>query len=172
MYGRSPESRSRSTPPPTPVSTDTNSTSSSESAPASSAVCTPCTVNIPRPMESASSMKISNPRWLSTIARRSRGRNSSSDTPIAARMNSGVEKIAGGVLPSVTSRRMPPPTAVTVPIIATPKMSIPLRMASSAPDAANDTVPSISRIWLNSSIFISPLRSFLPCRAASPRAAP
>ena len=39
-------------------------------------------------------------------------------------------------------------------------------------DAANDTVPSISRIWLNSSIFISPLRFFLPCRAASPRAAP
>ena len=57
----------------------------------------------------------------------------------------GFRSAAGGVCPSIMSRRMPPPTAVVMPIMATPNRSIPLRMPSAAPDTAKATAPIISK---------------------------
>lgn len=57
----------------------------------------------------------------------------------------GSRSAAGGVCPSITSRRMPPPTAVVMPTMATPNRSIPLRMPSAAPEMAKATAPINSK---------------------------
>ena len=54
-------------------------------------------------------------------------------------------RAAGGVSPSSTSRRMPPPTAVVMPIMATPNRSMPFRAPSAAPEMAKATTPIISK---------------------------
>lgn len=52
---------------------------------------------------------------------------------------------AGGVIPRMRSRSIPPPTAVVMPRIATPKMSIFFDMATTAPETAKAIVPRISK---------------------------
>lgn len=50
-----------------------------------------------------------------------------------------------GTFCASTSRRIPPPTAVTTDKSAMPKTSIPLVSPTAAPEKANATVPSISK---------------------------
>ena len=58
---------------------------------------------------------------------------------------SGPRRAKGGNIPASTSRRIPPPTAVTTDKSAMLKTSIPLASPTAAPENANATVPSISK---------------------------
>jgi hypothetical protein len=52
----------------------------------------------------------------------------------------------GGVAPMSTSRMMPPPSPAETASTITPKMSIRLRAARSAPESAKAKVPSRSSV--------------------------
>ena len=58
---------------------------------------------------------------------------------------SGSRSAAGGVMPSSRSRRIPPPTAVVMPIMATPNRSICFFTARAAPEMAKATAPINSK---------------------------
>ena len=63
-------------------------------------------------------------------------------------------KMAGGVALMITSRVKPPPSAAITERILTPKMSIPLFIASIAPEAAKATIPINPKIVINDSVII------------------
>ena len=65
---------------------------------------------------------------------------------MAISASSGSVSAAGGVRPRIVSRRIPPPTVVSMPVMLTPKRSSPLRMPSIAPEMAKATVPMSSNI--------------------------
>ena len=68
------------------------------------------------------------------------------DTAKASSAQVGSRNTRGGIVPMTTSRSTPPPVAVMMPSMATPKRSMPWRMASIAPEMAKETVPMISKI--------------------------
>ena len=109
------------------------------------ATAAPWTEKIPRPSESAASSTDSHTRWLPEGCHFFHTMNSSSDVAMAISACRGSFSAAGGVSPSSMSRRMPPPTAVVMPITATPNRSIPFFTASAAPETAKATAPINSK---------------------------
>lgn len=95
----------------------------------------------------------------------------SADASAATNAYTGFRKVFGGVIPNRISRIIPPPTAVQTPRTKTPKMSIRLCTAITAPDKANATVPTISTkktIVSASSILTHPLSCYYFIRFACP----
>ena len=112
----------------------------------------PYTVKMPSPAESEISISASYSLRLWNNTRRTTGENTNSDVTMDISTYLGSRKVAGGVSPSSRSRKMPPPTAVVTPSTHTPKISIFFFSPVIAPERANDTVPTISRIRMNSSM--------------------
>jgi hypothetical protein len=93
--------------------------------------------------------------------------NTRIDTATATRAKEGLRKVTGGVLPRTRSRITPPPTAVTSPRMATPKISIFRPRPTMAPETAKATVPTISINKSTHSDIRSP-QEFFPSSSSPP----